>query len=52
MIKELRLFIAEWLLGIILSIAPAGPEGDFLRVTIYNYFRKALPEVKNKLNGR
>jgi len=51
MIKELRLLIAEWLLGVILSIAPTGPEGDFLRVTIYNYFRRAVAEAKSKLNG-
>lgn len=39
---ELRLYIAELLMGLIIDIAPSGKEGAEIRETIFNYFKNQL----------
>lgn len=44
LLTEIRLYLSELLLGLIISLAPAGPEGEFLIITVLNYFNA---KVKN-----
>lgn len=44
LITELRLYACEWILGLIVNLAPRGNEGDFLIMTVYNYFKTKVNE--------
>lgn len=46
LVTEVRLLIAEWLLGIVLSVAPSGKDGEEIKVTIAHYFNAKVKQHK------
>lgn len=52
LLKQVRLLIAEKLLGWAANISPEGTDGDCLRVAIKNYFGYAVRKTANDIfNG-
>lgn len=46
---EIRLLIAEWLLGWAMRIAPKGVESDEITKMVYTYFKNKIDESTTKL---
>lgn len=46
LLEQIRMFVCEWVLGIIISMAPNNAEGHFLITVIGAYFKEKL-----KING-
>jgi hypothetical protein len=46
---EIRLYIAELLLGLAMRVAPKGVESDQITQTVYKYFKNKIDESTTKL---
>ncbi len=47
LVTEIRLFIAEWLLGVVFSVSPSGKEGEEIKVLIIQYFYDKVMQKKS-----
>lgn len=46
LVTEVRLLVAEWLLGVVFSVAPFGGEGEAIKVMIAYYFDGKVKQHK------